>query len=98
MRPEPPVGLQQERSQRALETWARGPGLGTFLGAYYMISSSLGLEIGGAIGVPLFLAQTFSVTLYAFGLAEVLQLSWPGVSATCRPWSWCAPRGRSPAS
>ncbi|MDY7095055.1 MAG: Na-K-Cl cotransporter [Acidobacteriota bacterium] len=46
-------------------------------GAYYIISRSLGLEIGGAIGIPLFLAQTFSVTLYAFGLAESLQLLWP---------------------
>jgi len=46
-------------------------------GAYYMISRSLGLEIGGAIGIPLFLAQTFSVTLYAFGFAEALQLFWP---------------------
>ena len=46
-------------------------------GAYYIISRSLGLEIGGAIGLPLFLAQTFSVTLYAFGLAESLQLLWP---------------------
>jgi amino acid transporter len=48
-------------------------------GAYYIISRSLGLEIGGAIGIPLFLAQTFSVTLYAFGLAESLQLIWPGL-------------------
>jgi potassium/chloride transporter 4/5/6 len=49
-------------------------------GAYYIISRSLGLEIGGAIGIPLFLAQTFSVTLYAFGLAESLQLLWPHLS------------------
>ena len=48
-------------------------------GAYYIISRSLGLEFGGAIGVPLFLAQAFSVTLYAFGLAESLRLFWPGV-------------------
>jgi amino acid transporter len=48
-------------------------------GAYYIISRSLGLEIGGAIGIPLFLAQTFSVTLYAFGLAESLRLIWPQV-------------------
>ncbi len=48
-------------------------------GAYYIISRSLGLEIGGAIGIPLFLAQTFSVTLYSFGLAESLQLVWPEV-------------------
>jgi amino acid transporter len=46
-------------------------------GAYYMISRSLGLEIGGAIGIPLFLAQTFSVTLYAFGFAEGVRLFWP---------------------
>ncbi|MBN2431583.1 MAG: amino acid permease, partial [Acidobacteria bacterium] len=46
-------------------------------GAYYILSRSLGLEIGGAIGIPLFLAQTFSVTLYAFGFAESLQFVWP---------------------
>ena len=46
-------------------------------GAYYIISRSLGVEIGAAIGIPLFLAQAFSVTLYAFGLAESLQLIWP---------------------
>jgi amino acid transporter len=46
-------------------------------GAYYMISRSLGVELGGAIGLPLYLAQAFSVTLYAFGLAESLQLIWP---------------------
>ncbi len=46
-------------------------------GAYYIISRSLGVDIGAAIGIPLFLAQAFSVTLYAFGLAESLQLIWP---------------------
>lgn len=48
-------------------------------GAYFIISRSLGLEIGGAIGLPLFLSQAFSVTLYAFGLAESLRFVWPGV-------------------
>ena len=48
-------------------------------GAYYMISRSLGVEIGVAIGVPLFLAQAVSVTLYSFGLAESLQLMWPDI-------------------
>lgn len=48
-------------------------------GAYYIISRSLGLDIGGAIGVPLFLSQAFSVTLYAFGLAESLRFVWPAV-------------------
>lgn len=48
-------------------------------GAYFMISRSLGLELGGAIGIPLFLAQTFSLTLYSFGFAESLRLFWPDV-------------------
>ena len=48
-------------------------------GAYYMISRSLGAEFGGAIGLPLFLSQAFSVTLYAFGLAESLQLVLPSL-------------------
>ncbi len=48
-------------------------------GAYYMISRSLGLEIGGAIGFPLFFSQALSVTLYAFGLAESLKFVWPDV-------------------
>ena len=33
-------------------------------GAYYIISRSMGLEIGGAIGFPLFLSQTFPVPDY----------------------------------
>ena len=51
-----------------------GPG-----GAYYIISRSLGVEIGAAIGLPLFLAQAFSITLYAYGLAESLQYVWPSL-------------------
>lgn len=39
-------------------------------GEYYMISRSLGLELGGAIGIPLFLCRTLSITFYCFGLAE----------------------------
>jgi len=39
-------------------------------GAYYMISRSLGIEAGGAIGIPLFLAQGLSVALYTVGFAE----------------------------
>ncbi len=48
-------------------------------GAYFIISRSLGLEVGGAIGLPLFLSQTLSVTLYAYGLAESLRIAWPAV-------------------
>ena len=46
-------------------------------GAYYIISRSLGLELGGAIGLPLFLSQAVSVTLYCYGLAEAITLFWP---------------------
>ncbi|MEC7947390.1 MAG: Na-K-Cl cotransporter [Myxococcota bacterium] len=48
-------------------------------GAYYIISRSLGLELGGALGIPLYLSQALSVTLYAYGLAESLRIIWPGV-------------------
>ncbi|MDX1578733.1 MAG: Na-K-Cl cotransporter [Gemmatimonadota bacterium] len=41
-------------------------------GAYYMISRSLGIETGGAVGIPLFLAQGLSVALYTVGFAESL--------------------------
>ncbi len=40
-------------------------------GAYFLISRSFGLEVGGAIGIPLYLSQVLSVTLYAYGLAEI---------------------------
>jgi potassium/chloride transporter 4/5/6 len=45
-------------------------------GAYYIISRSLGIEVGAAVGIPLFLAMAFSVTLYAFGLAESITVVW----------------------
>ncbi|MCK5799227.1 MAG: amino acid permease [Deltaproteobacteria bacterium] len=46
-------------------------------GEYYMISRSLGLELGGSIGIPLFLCRTLSLTLYSFGLTESLAFLWP---------------------
>lgn len=39
-------------------------------GAYFIISRSLGVEIGAAIGVPLFMAQSLSVAFYIAGFAE----------------------------
>jgi len=47
-------------------------------GAYYMISRSLGLEIGGSIGIPLYLAQSFSVALYVIGFSESIVTIVPG--------------------
>ena len=46
-------------------------------GVYYLISRSLGLETGGAIGVAFFISRTLSITFYAFGLAELMLLFWP---------------------
>ena len=41
-------------------------------GAYFLISRSLGIEIGSSIGVPFFLAQTVSVAFYIVGFTESL--------------------------
>ena len=49
-------------------------------GAYYMISRSLGLEIGGSIGIPLYLAQAFSVALYILGFSESMVAIFPGLN------------------
>lgn len=42
-----------------------GPG-----GAFSMISQSLGLEAGGAIGLPLYISQSLAVVMYIFGFRE----------------------------
>lgn len=47
-------------------------------GAYSIISKTLGLEVGGSVGIPLFLAQTFSVALYVFGFTEAWMFLFPG--------------------
>ena len=41
-------------------------------GAYFVISRSLGVEFGGAIGVVFFLAQAISVAMYVLGFSEAL--------------------------
>ncbi len=41
-------------------------------GVYYLISRTLGLEFGGAIGIVLFLAQSVSIAFYCIGFGEVL--------------------------
>ncbi|MEO1621549.1 MAG: Na-K-Cl cotransporter, partial [Cyanobacteria bacterium J06632_3] len=46
-------------------------------GAYYMISRSLGIETGGAVGIPLYFAQALSVALYTIGFAESVRLVYP---------------------
>lgn len=48
-------------------------------GAYYMISRSLGVEAGAAIGLPLFLAQALGISFYLTGFAESLQALFPAI-------------------
>lgn len=49
-------------------------------GAYYMISRSLGVESGGAIGLPLYTALTLSIALYTIGFAESFVAVFPQFS------------------
>ena len=45
-------------------------------GAYFMISRSLGIETGAAIGLPLFLAQALGISFYVVGFSEsVVQIA-----------------------
>jgi len=41
-------------------------------GAYFMLSRSLGLEAGAALGIPLALSQAVGVSFYVVGFAEAL--------------------------
>jgi amino acid transporter len=49
-------------------------------GAYYLISRSLGVEFGGAIGVVFYLAQAISVAMYVIGFTEAFVATNPGFS------------------
>ncbi len=49
-------------------------------GAFSLISQSLGLEIGGAIGIPFFFSQAIAVAMYIFGFREGLQSILPEFS------------------
>ena len=40
-------------------------------GVYYVLSRSLGLSIGGALGLTLFVATALSISLYMVGFAEI---------------------------
>jgi len=53
-----------------------GPG-----GAYSLISRSLGVEVGGAIGVPLYLSQALAAAMYIFGFREGWQNLFPDHNA-----------------
>ncbi|TWU54581.1 Amino acid permease [Rubripirellula tenax] len=50
-------------------------------GAYYLISRSLGVEFGGAIGILFFTAQAISVAMYIIGFTEAFAVTFPNWSA-----------------
>lgn len=50
-------------------------------GAYAIISQSLGLEIGGSLGIPRYISQALAVTMYIFGFREGWLFIFPGHSA-----------------
>jgi solute carrier family 12 (sodium/potassium/chloride transporter), member 2 len=50
-------------------------------GPYAIISKSLGQEIGGSVGVPLFLSQALAVSMYVFGFREGWLWIFPGHNA-----------------
>ena len=50
-------------------------------GAYYIISRSLGVEAGAAVGLPLFIAYSLGVSFYIVGFAESVVALTPGLSA-----------------
>jgi amino acid transporter len=47
-------------------------------GDYYLISRTLGVEYGGAIGLVLYLAQSVSVAFYAIGFGEAVAVMFRG--------------------
>ncbi len=53
-----------------------GPG-----GPFAIMSRSLGIEVGGSIGIPLFLTRPLSVTMYIFGFREGWLWIFPGHNA-----------------
>ena len=50
-------------------------------GAYAIISQSLGLEIGGSLGIPRYVSQALAITLYIFGFREAWLWVFPDHSA-----------------
>lgn len=48
-------------------------------GTYYMISRSLGIEIGSSVGIPLFIAQAMVIAFCAMGFAEFVTPLFPDI-------------------
>jgi amino acid transporter len=50
-------------------------------GAYAIISQSLGLEVGGSLGIPRYISQGLAVTMYIFGFREGWLSIFPNANA-----------------
>ena len=48
-------------------------------GFYSLLSKSLGLEVAGAIGIPLYLSQSLGCALYIIGFTELLKNIYPDI-------------------
>ena len=51
-------------------------------GAYAIISQSLGLEVGGSLGIPRYISQGLASTMYIFGFRE----GWMSIFPTHSPF------------
>lgn len=51
-------------------------------GVYYIISRSLGIEVGAAVGIPLFLKQSLTISFCIIGFAESLKDLFPSWDIT----------------
>ncbi len=56
-------------------------------GAYYLISRSLGIEFGGAIGLVFYLAQAVSVSMYVIGFTEACLNAFPNIGLSARAFA-----------
>jgi solute carrier family 12 sodium/potassium/chloride transporter 2 len=50
-------------------------------GAYFIISRSFGITVGGAIGISLYFSQAISVAFYMIAFAEAFQSLGPGIES-----------------
>ena len=50
-------------------------------GSYYLLSRSFGIQVGAAIGIPLYLAQTISIITCTLGFSESLHYIIPAISS-----------------
>lgn len=46
-------------------------------GAYYIVSRSLGIDFGSAIGIPLYIAQAIGLAFYMLGFSEMVTTFFP---------------------